>query len=79
MLTSALIIVLFLSKDPMFQLEKAEEKNKFFSLQKKLTTYDLESKANKNFFQKMKFFKYSFWTLKLVYLRGYSCQTPCVG
>ena len=60
MLTSALIIVLFLGKDSMFQLEKAEEKNKFFSLQKKLATYDLESKVNKNFFQKMKFFKYSF-------------------
>ena len=30
MLTSALIIVLFLSKDPMFQLEKAEEKKQIF-------------------------------------------------
>ena len=59
-MTSALIIVPFLSKDPTFQLEKAEEKNKFFSLQKKSATYDLESKANTNFFQKMKFFKYSF-------------------
>ena len=58
--SAALIIVLFLSKDPMFQLEKAEEKNKFFSLQKTLATYDLESKVNQNFFQKMKFFKYSF-------------------
>ena len=57
MLTSAaLIIVLFLSKDHMFQLEKAEEKNNFFSLQKTLATYDLESKVNQNFFQKMKFF-----------------------
>ena len=79
MLASALIIVLFLGKDSMFQLEKDEEKNKFFSLQKKLATYDLESKVNKNFFQKMKFFKYSFWTLKLFYLRGYSCQTPGVS